>query len=215
MKITLKQWQIIIKPKEELLYNCSEFFQQNDEWVSFPIGMGYTFINYQRNLEKVQMGNHENLVFCTINPDTDKRRRPNPINRSSILHNLSNNGVYNSYVDSNSYFEALPNYKFIISPEGNGIDCHRHYEALMAGCIPIIEDNELIKEKYKGCPILYTKDYSEITKDYLEEKYNEMIDKEYDFSCLLLSSFDDETRRQIKENGNYWSHRLTGKKWYI
>lgn len=214
MKISLKEWQLIIKSKEELLYNCSEFSQQNDEWVSFPIGMGYTFINYQRNLEKVQMGNHENLVFCTINPDTDKRRRPIQINRSSILHNLSNNGVYNSYIDSNSYFESLPNYKFIISPEGNGIDCHRHYEALMAGCIPIIEDNELIKEKYKGCPILYTKDYSEITKDYLEEKYNEMIDKEYDFSRLLLSSFDEETRRQIKVNGNYWGNRLTGKNWY-
>lgn len=214
MKLTLQEWQKIIKPKEELLYNCSEFSHQNDEWVSFPIGMGYTFINYQRNLEKVQMGNHETLVFCAINPDTDKRRRPNSINRSSIVHNLSKNGIHNLYIDSNSYFEALPNYKFVISPEGNGIDCHRHYEALMAGCIPIIEDNELIKEKYKGCPILYTKDYSEITRDYLEEKYNEMIYKEYDFSCLLLSLYEEETRKKIKENGNYWGNRLTGKKWY-
>jgi hypothetical protein len=214
MKITLKEWQLIIKSKEELLYNCSEFSHQNDEWVSFPIGIGYTFINYQKNLDKVQMGSHSLLVFCAINPDTDKQRRPNPINRSSILYNLSNNGIYNSYIDSNSYFETLPNYKFVISPEGNGIDCHRHYEALMSGCIPIIEENELIKEKYKDCPILYTKDYSEITETYLEEKYKEMINVKYDFSCLLLSSFDEETRRQIKENGNYWGNRLTGKKWY-
>jgi hypothetical protein len=214
MKLTLQEWQKIIKPKEELLFNCSEFSHQNDEWVSFPIGMGYTFINYQRNLEKVQVGNHENLVFCAINPDTDKRRRPIPINRSSFLQNLYNNQIYNSYIDSNIYFEALPNYKFVISPEGNGIDCHRHYEALIAGCIPIIEENELIKEKYKGCPILYTKNYSEITKDYLEEKYKTMINVKYDFSCLLLSSFDEETRRQIKENGNYWGTRLTGKNWY-
>jgi hypothetical protein len=214
MKLILQEWQKIIKPKEELLFNCSEFSHQNDEWVSFPIGMGYTFINYQRNLEKVQMGNYENLVFCAINPDTDKRRRPTPVNRSSILHNLSKNGFYNSYIDSNTYFETLTNYKFVISPEGNGIDCHRHYEALIAGCIPIIEENELIKEKYKGCPVLYTKDYSEITKQYLEEKYKIMIDTEYDFSCLLLSSFDEETIRQIKENGNYWGTRLTGKFWY-
>ena len=117
-------------------------------------------------------------------------------------------------MNTNLYFETLPNYKFVISPEGNGIDCHRHYEALMAGCIPIIEENELIKEKYKGCPILYTKDYSEITKEYLEEKYKIMIDTEYDFSCLLLSSYSEDIQKQIKENGNYWANRLTGKKWY-
>jgi len=214
MNLTLREWQTILKTKEQILYNCSEFSHQNDEWVSFPIGIGYTFINYQGPLEKVQFGNHENIVFCAINPDTDKRRRPSGMNRSVILQNLSSNGIYNSYIDSNLYFESLPSYKFIISPEGNGIDCHRHYEALLAGCIPIIEENELIKEKYKGCPILYTKDYKEITKEYLEEKYEIMLDLQWDFSNLLLSSFNEEIQTQIKENGNYWGNRLTKKKWY-
>jgi hypothetical protein len=214
MKLTLKEWQNKKKEKEELLYNCSEFSYQNDEWVSFPIGMGYTFINYKGSIEKVQIGDHNNLVLCSINSETDKRRRPVEINRSCIVRNLSYNGIQNVYLNSNTYFEILPSYKFIISPEGNGIDCHRHYEALLAGCIPIIEENELIKEKYKDCPILYTKDYSEITKDYLEEKYKIMIDKEYDFSCLLLSSYSKDIQRQIKENGNYWANRLTGNYWY-
>lgn len=214
MKLTLKEWQNKSKSKEELLYNCSEFSHQNDEWVSFPIGIGYTFINYQGPLEKVQIGEHNNLVLCLINPETDKRRRPYGVNRSSIIRTLSLNGISNSYLNPDIYFETLPKYKFIISPEGNGIDCHRHYEALMAGCIPIVEDNEMVKEKYQECPILYTKDYSEITEQYLEEKYKEMIDKEYDFSYLLLSSYDEEIKSQIKENGNYWGNRLTGKKWY-
>jgi hypothetical protein len=214
MKLTLKEWQNKTKEKEELLYNCSEFSYQNDEWVSFPIGMGYTFINYKGSIEKVQIGEHNNLALCSINSETDKRRRPFEINRSYIVRNLLYNGFQNMYLHSNTYFEILPSYKFIISPEGNGIDCHRHYEALMAGCIPIIEDNEMIKEKYKGCPILFTKDYSEITKDYLEENYKIMIDKEYDFSCLLLSSYNEDIQRQIKENGNYWGNRLTGNFWY-
>jgi hypothetical protein len=84
----------------------------------------------------------------------------------------------------------------------------------MAGCIPIMEDHPGIREKYKGCPILYTKDYSEITPDYLEKVYTEMADKEYDFSRLLLSSYSTEEQTQIRENGNYWGHRLSGKKWY-
>ena len=84
----------------------------------------------------------------------------------------------------------------------------------MAGCIPIIEDHEGIREKYKGCPVLYTKDYSEITPAYLETVYADMKDKVYDFSALLLSSYSAEDQVQIKANGNYWSHRLTGRNWY-
>jgi hypothetical protein len=77
-----------------------------------------------------------------------------------------------------------------------------------------VEDRNDIREKYKGCPILYTKDYSEITESYLNEKYNEMIHTEYDFSRLLMSGYSKMEQYQIKENGNYWSNRLAGQSWY-
>ena len=32
-------------------------------------------------------------------------------------------------------------------------------------------------EKYDGLPVLYTHDYSEINDAYLNEKYNEMLEK--------------------------------------
>jgi hypothetical protein len=131
-----------------------------------------------------------------------------------ILFNVSRNGIVNRQVSGSQYFDELPSYKFVISPEGNGIDCHRHYEALMAGCIPIMEDNPLIREKYKGLPILYTKDYSEITPYYLEQKYREMLDQTYDFSKLFLSSYSLGQQDLIKANGNYWVKRLCSKTWY-
>jgi hypothetical protein len=212
--ITLNEWQEIVKPKEEILYNCSEFKYLNDEWVHFPIGMGYTFNNYNGDLKNVQIGTHANLVLCSINSQTDQRRRPHPKNRSSILATLSSNNIHNTYLNSNIYFNTLPSYKFIISPEGNGIDCHRHYEALMAGCIPIVEEHSGIREKYGNCPILYTNDYSEISETYLEYKYKEMLETKYDFSKLLLSNYNDTTKSEIISNGNYWGERLTGKKWY-
>ncbi len=58
-----------------------------------------------------------------------------------------------------SYFNSLPHFKFVISPEGNGIDTHRTYEALIFGCIPIVEYDINIQKKYEGCPIIFTKDY--------------------------------------------------------
>jgi hypothetical protein len=84
----------------------------------------------------------------------------------------------------------------------------------MAGAIPIVEDNELIRQKYKGCPILYTKDYTEINEQYLSDVYQKMVDETYDFSAVLYSSYSPEHQTQIRENGNYWARRLTGRNWY-
>lgn len=212
--VTLHKWQQIIKPRNEWLYNCSEHTHLNDEWVSFPIGMGWTIIKQQLTLKELQHGSHDKLVLCAIRANTDQRRRPIGLNRKCILDTLRSHQIENVNMESSIYFRELPTYKFVISPEGNGIDCHRHYEALMAGCIPIIEDRDNIREKYKGCPILYTKDYSEITESYLNEKYNEMIHKEYDFSRLLMSTYSEMEQYQIKDNGNYWANRLEGKPYY-
>jgi hypothetical protein len=212
--MTLVTWQTTEKPRTELLYNCS-VMNGSDGWLPFSIGMGWSIINYPDSLRNTQIGTHEHLVFCAIKTTTDTARRPtHPIRRGTILTTLASHGISNIYLPYNQYFNTLPSYKFVISPEGNGIDCHRHYEALMAGCIPIIEDHEGIRSKYEGCPVLYTKDYSEITPAYLEQKYAEMVKETYDFSRLFMSSHSTEEQTQIRTNGNYWSHYLTGRNWY-
>jgi hypothetical protein len=214
MRMKLSEWQQLRKPREELLYNCSEYSAKNDEWVPFPIGMSWQLLEYQKELTLIQLGPHDQTVLCALGLGTDRRRRP-AFNRDHIVQILEWNGITNQYSAANNYLESLPQYKFVISPEGNGIDCHRHYEALMAGAIPVVEDHPGIREKYAGCPILYTKDYSEITPAYLDAKYEEMKEQVYDFSRLFLSFYDERTRAQIIDNGNYWSHHLRGKLWYV
>ena len=66
--------------------------------------------------------------------------------KSSFICVLTKNGFINLRLNAEDYFNSLKNYKFIISPEGNGIDCHRHYEALLSGCIPICEYNKKTEE---------------------------------------------------------------------
>lgn len=212
---TLRKWQQTLKPKEELIYNCSEFEKCEDGWVDFPIGMGAKYANYTGSYESSQIGNHYHIVLCCIADWTDcMRRRPNPPNRRSYLQTLANNGIRNIQLDEQIYFSALPHVKFVISPEGNGIDCHRTYEALMAGVIPIVEDHPGIRKKYEGCPILYTKDYSEITEEYLNKVWDQYIDTAWDFSRLFLSSYTKEEQEEMKMNGNFWCERLCKKKWY-
>lgn len=211
----LDTWQKTIKPIEDLIIQASSI-DCDDGWRSWPIGMSWQYVlNYMKG-NLLQLGNHDMLVLCAISSSTDESRRPTGINRKLIIDNLNKNNIVNNNLNHESYYTLLPSFKFIISPEGNGIDCHRHYEALLAGCIPIMERNPLTEEKYKGCPVLWTTDYSEITPDYLEEKYSEMITADYDFTCLFLSFYDNETQKLIKESGNFWLNRIPSinRSWY-
>ena len=163
----------------------------------------------------LQIGNHTNTVYCSMRDHTDNnRRKGHKITRMSILDILRNNNIINIFTSYQEYFVSLPNYKFIISPEGNGVDCHRHYEAIVAGCIPIIEYNPIVIEKYKGLPILYTKDYSEINEKYLLSIYDSMLNTVYDFSKLFLNYYSFEQTSLIKSQSDYWCKKLVGRPFY-
>lgn len=213
---SLKDWQKIKKDDRYFIINASHI-NEKDEMTKWPIGMSYHYYNVKKNKtqESLQIGSHDKLVLLAISDGTDKRRRGNSnVNRSKIIETLSKNNINNINISEDNYFISLPSYKFIISPEGNGIDCHRHYEAIMAGCIPIVEHNDKIKEKYENVPILYTTDYTEINEEYLNLKYKEMLPKLYDFSKLFLSNYNKEDTKSIIYNSRFWTMRFYGELYY-
>jgi hypothetical protein len=210
---TLNYWQKKSKSTEDLIVQAS-VINGSDSWQPFSIGMQYSYMDNYNKGDKIQIGDHEKTVLCCISTSTDSRRRPIGKNRQSIVKTLMNNNIHNVSLNASDYFDKLPEYKFVISPEGNGIDCHRHYESLIAGCIPVVEYNFMTEEKYAGCPVLYTHDYQEITEEYLQQKYSEMIDQTYDFSKLFVSYYNDETQRYIKQCGNFWTSKFTNKCFY-
>jgi hypothetical protein len=216
IQATLLDWQNSVKDDKDIIINASDK-NGDDDMVNWMIGMSYKYLETRErtiDVSKFQVGDHNKLVMCSIHPETDTRRRGNSyVNRITILKTLEKKNIINEYLNDDDYFLNLPNYKFVISPEGNGIDCHRHYEAIMAGCIPIVEDCEYIRIKYNNLPVLYTKDYSEITEEYLLEKYNELIKQEFDFSMMFLSSYDEETRYKIVSCSRYWTIKLLGELW--
>lgn len=54
--------------------------------------------------------------------------------------------------DSYSYRRILQRYQFVASPAGNGVDCHRTWEALYLGVIPILVDSTFARH-FAALPI--------------------------------------------------------------
>ena len=166
--------------------------------------------------------NHSLLIFSSYSINTDYQRQDRKqINREIISNTLKNGALKleNVRVDDKIYYESLSKYKFSISPEGNGIDCHRHYESLIYGAIPIIENQhkDIIITKYgNNVPILWTDDYSELNQSYLIEMYDKMLFEKYDYSQLFKTFYHEKTQKNIFESCNYWLNLRKGMNlcWY-
>ena len=212
---SLYEWQHTLKPENELIVQASKT-DGSDGITNISIGMCFPYVHQRGNNLECQIGIHDKLVLCSVRNSTDSYRRGNnKINRKTILQELEKNGIYNTEICNDKYYKCLPEYKYIISPEGNGIDCHRHYEALLAGCIPIVEYNPIIVRKYGNVPILYTHDYTDVTVENLNYIYEKMLHNKFDFSRLLMSYQTEEETKLIKHRGNLWCERLANEKWYI
>jgi hypothetical protein len=64
-------------------------------------------------------------------------------------------------------WKKMIEYKYVISPLGNGLDCHRTWEAIILGCIPIVKKSGL-DPMYEGLPVLIVNDWSDVTQDLLD-----------------------------------------------
>lgn len=74
------------------------------------------------------------------------------------------------------YAKELNKHKYSACPRGSGIDTHRIYESLYFNVIPIVKNNEL-SDMYSNMPILLINDWSEITLELLNNRYDELYSK--------------------------------------
>lgn len=66
-----------------------------------------------------------------------------------------------AWTNSRDYRRRLREYGFVASPAGNGVDCHRTWEALYLGVIPVVRDS-VFHEGFPGLPALFVGDWSEL-----------------------------------------------------
>jgi hypothetical protein len=105
----------------------------------------------------------EDTVFCAW------RNITNPM-RSGVIDSFKKSGIKYHYVERleyKDYCETVSSYKFIASPPGNGLDCHKTWEILYMGSIPIVIKNRIYK--FYKLPILQVNKFEDVTPDLLKD----------------------------------------------
>lgn len=102
---------------------------------------------------------------------------------SQVPHGLL--AVEGNFVPRMQSWNTMVQYAFVLSPLGNGLDCHRTWEALVLGTIPIVKSGPL-DPLYADLPVLIVKEWSDITPELLEETIQRFKDIQFDYNKLTL-----------------------------
>ena len=73
-----------------------------------------------------------------------------------------------------NYTAGLLQSKFVLAPRGIGVDSFRVWEALSAGCIPVVDDTYLHRRLLDKLPAVFAADWSVVTPQFLRAQYVEI-----------------------------------------
>lgn len=115
-------------------------------------------------------------------------------NNRNFITTEKNNIHYtvNKYKLFINYYETLCKSKFCFCPPNVVPDTFRIWDCLYMGCIPIVLDFEG-SEHLKDLPILFLDSYTQyltITEEELNDIYDEMISRYYNFEKLTFNYWE-------------------------
>jgi hypothetical protein len=156
---------------------------QDKDFIPTPIGsLGGSWIGNEEIIPELK--SHKNFVQTHV--DNKEKNIKNMILLSFSLHTNYNHRkeMYKYFKDKkyvtnlvstnnvkklteSEFCNMIYNHEFILSPEGNGIDCGRTWMALQLGSIPIVKSSPFTEYFRNKLPIFIYKKLEEITTENL------------------------------------------------
>jgi hypothetical protein len=175
----------------------------NDRIESIPIGLENK--KWHPNLKKEEKirniinikKNEMNWLYINHNINTNSVERQKPYDLLSKFNWVT---VFKGKNGQNfdDYLFSLYNHKFMLCPNGNGIDTHRLWESLYVNTIPIVKRGINVNY-YNDLPICFVNDWEDINMNYLYEQYDFIIkNKKNNFNKLDFSYW----KKKILTNKN-------------
>ena len=94
--------------------------------------------------------------------------------------------------DRIDFWKSCNDSMFVISPFGNGPDCHRTWEALSIGRVPIIQKFPM-NSMFDDLPVVIVNDWKEVTEEFLQKNHK-----------IILENFNQGKYNMEKLSLKYW-----------
>jgi len=179
--------------------------QNHPKIIQLPIGLDYHTISNNKNCgwkkdSEYHLPRHQEKILVDI------RSTMKPFyERSSLIYinfSLHNDrfeqrklaletipshliSINQDFIKRSDTWVNITNHAFVLSPFGNGMDCHRTWEALCLGAIPIIKAPNF-KNLFENLPVLIVNEWTDITKELLDKTIEDFKNRQFNYDKLLL-----------------------------
>lgn len=174
---------------------CQNALLVHKKVTPLPIGLENQFYHNSGNVasfkklsKKLQNGKVQKIarVVIALNFST------NPLARFNCYKAFWQKPItkeLQSFISSNLYRKTILPYQFIASPSGNGVDCHRTWEAIYLGIVPLLEDNAMNRFfESLNLPLVIVsnwQDFAQKTVDELDILYRQVMQKSTLDACFI------------------------------
>ena len=139
-----------------------------------PIGIANSFwkwgdLSKFENVLETDIETKSKFIYCNFTKSGGARDE----DRLDCYENVKKQNI--SFVPNlqyKEYLNTLKKYEYCISPQGNGIDCYRTWEALYLKVVPICIRSPLITYFSKIFPIYILDDWNELNINDLKSNYS-------------------------------------------
>jgi len=147
-----------------------------------PIPIGFENLKWERlfgfktkwieDISKLNFKPSELVYFnCNLATNLKERKECFDFSFKSKFVNIDSPNL--SYTE---YLKRVKQHKFILSPRGNGLDCHRTWEVLKLKRIPVLKREGQLEQLYSKMPVLFIDNWSDLNDMNLDTLY-----ENYDF----------------------------------
>ena len=88
---------------------------------------------------------------------------------------------------------------FVISPEGAGIDCHRTWEAILLGCVPVVKKNKF-SSLFNHLPVVMLNDWSEFNSTHMIQQVDRLKNEKFNFNPMFLRYWEEKINTKTRFN---------------
>lgn len=161
--------------------------------TGIPIGVDYNSILEEEVTKIRNKPFHERTIQCysnfhfTINEPHKYIQDRKDALKAIPAELLYKEPLRRSHKDT---FHNQSKYAFVVSPHGNGLDCHRTWEALVLGCIPIVKTSG-IDYLFEDLPVLIVKDWADVTKTLLDSTVQDFKNRKFNLDRLTMKYWMD------------------------
>jgi hypothetical protein len=200
------EMDILEKIPNNLKIYCNSIIKKNLNLNMIPIGRDPKGIEYAKNSFLL----NDKKILCYYNCSIPQKRihwfgrirlyiYENIKEKSFITcENICPNEYRDLYSNFYNYYKNIGSSKFMICPRGCSLESYRLWDCLYLGCIPIVVKYEGYSD-FEDLPILFIdrwEDYLNLTEEYLTNKWNEMLNKEYNYDKLKFSWWENKIKQE-------------------